>query len=687
MAQEFKTVDVLRLEVAYDPGWPVNLAVNPGGDLGVGAWGWIPAGAGSLKASDVLGPVVLRYSTGGEGSEPDFFYTEPMQVLAGQYAAASWNLQNISSSTYYRASLEWLDSSLTVLSASTPTGYLSAETVTTYGSHLAPAGTTAFRLRFDISTNTGTPLPSGRVFDVNEVVAAVADTAGELADLSDLDPVPYVDVLGPTHDIKVTREALNTGTLTATILDASLDPSTADTIRPGRHCRLVGLFGDGSWRPFFTGKVASANVTYEYKRSGVPDPKRARIELTAVDNLATLANTKRTEGVATIDELPHVLQGCGVPWNCNGNVNNFTPTAIVALNENASAVDQVAITRDTNLGYAWVDHAGVFQVHDADDMSPIWLTVGPGDYTDLDLSYNTEDCVNEVNLTFLRHNPSTGETEEVAYGPYRDEASIATWGVRSATYTVQGIAEETADLADYADAILTANSTPAVRVNSITRTLTTDTHVASATNSSYWDLYGGLGVVVGEEDPVHLRITAIEHTITPEKWLVRYSLTQPTTVAAPTFTPSPQTGAGGKTIGQLLRPVGEVTMWFGASADVPAGWLLCDGSAFSGTDYPDLEDLLGGTTLPNFTDRFPIGAGTKALGTSGGNNTVTLTQGNLPSVPIRHTSNTEQTGAGIRVTNIGDLTGGGGSAATLGSSNPVNVLNPWRALWFIIRAR
>ncbi len=29
------------------------------------------------------------------------------------------------------------------------------------------------------------------------------------------------------------------------------------------------------------------------------------------------------------------------------------------------------------------------------------------------------------------------------------------------------------------------------------------------------------------------------------------------------------------------------------------GWLLCDGSSFSGTTYPDLNTFLGGTTLPD----------------------------------------------------------------------------------------
>jgi len=39
-------------------------------------------------------------------------------------------------------------------------------------------------------------------------------------------------------------------------------------------------------------------------------------------------------------------------------------------------------------------------------------------------------------------------------------------------------------------------------------------------------------------------------------------------------------------------------------------WLLCDGSTFSAADYPQLYNLLGGTTLPDFRELIPVGVGT-----------------------------------------------------------------------------
>jgi len=53
--------------------------------------------------------------------------------------------------------------------------------------------------------------------------------------------------------------------------------------------------------------------------------------------------------------------------------------------------------------------------------------------------------------------------------------------------------------------------------------------------------------------------------------------------------------------------IGEVRASIGQPDN---NWLLCDGSTFSATDYPQLYTLLGGTTLPDFRELIPIGVGT-----------------------------------------------------------------------------
>lgn len=56
-----------------------------------------------------------------------------------------------------------------------------------------------------------------------------------------------------------------------------------------------------------------------------------------------------------------------------------------------------------------------------------------------------------------------------------------------------------------------------------------------------------------------------------------------------------------------IAPVGFlIPMWNTVSDD---SLLLCDGSTFSSSEYPELYSILGRTTLPDFTDRTVKGAG------------------------------------------------------------------------------
>ena len=102
-------------------------------------------------------------------------------------------------------------------------------------------------------------------------------------------------------------------------------------------------------------------------------------------------------------------------------------------------------------------------------------------------------------------------------------------------------------------------------------------------------------------------------------------------ISSPTFTgaPAAPTASSGTSTTQiattafamgaaaLVSPSGEIKMWPTASA--PTGFLLCDGSTVSRTLYSDLFTVIGTTfgsgdgsttfTLPNFENRFPVGAG------------------------------------------------------------------------------
>ena len=118
-----------------------------------------------------------------------------------------------------------------------------------------------------------------------------------------------------------------------------------------------------------------------------------------------------------------------------------------------------------------------------------------------------------------------------------------------------------------------------------------------------------------------------------------------------------------KEVTVTVQPAGIVS--FTGSADIPTGWLLCDGSYVDEAEYPELFEAIGwnfqsnpptGTfRLPDLRSRMPLGAGQGAylsewfLGTMAGGETITLTEQNLPahSHAIGLGTATSQAGTGV----------------------------------------
>jgi hypothetical protein len=82
-------------------------------------------------------------------------------------------------------------------------------------------------------------------------------------------------------------------------------------------------------------------------------------------------------------------------------------------------------------------------------------------------------------------------------------------------------------------------------------------------------------------------------------------------------------GGGGKPLkltgGQEIRsvgvPVGVIMPWLHGTA--PPGWLLCDGSAFSATAYPELAAMITTGKVPDLRGAYLRGAGLNGNGTWG----------------------------------------------------------------------
>lgn len=129
--------------------------------------------------------------------------------------------------------------------------------------------------------------------------------------------------------------------------------------------------------------------------------------------------------------------------------------------------------------------------------------------------------------------------------------------------------------------------------------------------------------------------------------------------------------------------IGEIKPW--ALSTIPSGFVLCDGTIYNFTDYPDAGPLFGslyggdGTTTFGVPDLRGITlrgtSGTLSLGQTGGSDSLTLSQAQLPAHTHPLQAGTTSTngqvssatvtagGTGYTTATVA-LSGGGGSGAT-----------------------
>lgn len=510
------------------------------------------------------------------------------------------------------------------------------------------------------------------------------------------EPFDWQNILGPTNSISVGRKEMDVGITSVVVYDAILDPAYANPIlKPGKKVRLRAYSEiDDEWGSVYEGTIKNALATYDKRREG---NKSVQITVTTNDNITLLANQSENRVVADTDDLPFLLEGKGVPWSINGSGNQVTSATVVAYNE-ASVLSQVAVTRDSNLAFAWVDRANVLNVFDEINMpvgtqpeingtfdvdvsgwsatngtltrdtsiyqtapasmrvtataagdvvvttptgtngfrigsnqevslsygvragttsrsvtrtykfydasgagiatssagasdSTSWqqrfstssregaayvaveftivgaaageshyfdditLTIEPTvtftdvgpmsddvvSYSDIDTSYNTDDFINQVTVKFLQYDIGTGQTQEIAYGPYVDQDSINDVGAFAAEFTIAAAVEDPVAIAAYAQSILDANSQPVIKVNSLTMPVRNATEIHHAMNI---DLYSLVKVVHDDKIDGFYRVTGIEHNINPDLWTVTYTFADTGSVAMPTVTPSPTAFTG-----------------------------------------------------------------------------------------------------------------------------------------------
>ncbi|GAA5154812.1 hypothetical protein GCM10023340_38950 [Nocardioides marinquilinus] len=655
--QEFTTTDVLRLRALQPwPGMP-NLITNPSGAGGRSGWG--------LNSGYQITVVPQGFRLLRGGATPATY--GPIKLAPGVDTRVRAQIRRTGSSTAGAAlkfTLRFRRTNGTSVTSADSSTTTAANGVATLAVD-APAD--AVSVSIAVAT-AGVTL--GQALVIRDLVL-IAGAAGEVNASTLTAERTVVDVLAPSHDLTIERDELQLSTLSGTVLAASLDPAANTTLRKGTPIDAQVLVA-GAWESIFRGTVQTARTTYDLLARNVADEKRTRIAFTAVDNLTTLATTSRPDGVATIAQLPAVLAGTGVPWNCNGSTDALdpdVPVTYVSKVEQATAVDQVAITRDSVLGYAWVDRKGVLQAWDRDLISNAVVDVLSEDVyasNGIDLDFDPARLINAVTIKRLTVG-TDGNTEEVPYGPYNDLASQRRWNdIRPAEFTVHGLSD--AQIADYAAEILAANSTPGVKVNSITLTLATTAQLGAHVLRDLYDLVTIVNTRAGIDEDA--RVVSVTHRITPTKWQLVLGFAADGSVAPPQVTPSP-TPRPPSTEG-----IGDVKPFYGTIAQAEAnnpGWIVMNGAAYDTTRFPKLlahlQTLVAAglhtdaTIRPNMTDRFPIGAGIKAVGSAGGSvNT------GPPSTTSRMTT------ASGTPDNVG------------GAGHTHDAVPPWRALYFLIRA-
>ena len=160
--------------------------------------------------------------------------------------------------------------------------------------------------------------------------------------------------------------------------------------------------------------------------------------------------------------------------------------------------------------------------------------------------------------------------------------------------------------------------------------------------------------------------------------------TAPTATTGTNTTQIATTAFVASTVGNVNSVItGSIQMWPTTSA--PSGYLLCNGNAVSRTSYAALFAVLGTTfgagdgsttfNLPNYTNNFPVGAGSSySLASTGGAASTTLSTTNLPS--HNHTLGAASVSGSVTINNT-DLshthtyTTYGSFAPQSGSSTPV----------------
>lgn len=371
----------------------------------------------------------------------------------------------------------------------------------------------------------------------------------------------FIDITGGYNRFELERDELDISTMNGIVVDPALSPARADSmILPGRLVRVSAMRPGVGWWKKFTGTLGPSSVEYE----PLEDEKRQKVKITvtATGRESALAQASRPAVALTAAALPALaLAQAGVPWDVDGSTG-ITPATSVATNDNATALDQIALTRDTVGGTAWVDPSGVIRFRTAlGAKSTGPNTMGPTDYSadGLKVSFSTDNLINSVQVIRLIR-ASDGSTEERQAGQtYENAASVRKWGRHSATLTIASTPGATTDAQTAANRILAGNAVPSLAIEEVA------VNSADDRDHAFHDLYDLITVTAETIDGTitkPLRVARIRDEFTTEKrpggqgrWRTTYGFKVAGVVASPAVQPPVSSiAAGGWTVFTKVSP-------------------------------------------------------------------------------------------------------------------------------------
>lgn len=447
-------------DLAADVVWWDSLLVEKGVTTGV----W----SETLQGTYSPGGRAIRATYASPATTSSYFYSPSFPVVPGYRVGLQFSIADSAAETYastaallpmtsylyYDSNGNPVGSPLTVGATTVPVDSPWRMTVDRQRSlaynadQTVPANAATARLRFrmvDAPRLGGAYTSLRRAVYISRVMLVIAPTLAAVNGVPFTDAAVWQNIAGSSIAVHISRggdidgvtDGIDAGTMTATILDAEVDPNNNPRIRPGRKLRLTmaNPNGDGTFLPIFTGSLTEVNVDYsDLKRAATPRPRVSIVGSDAVSDLRGVASPYNYSGTLG-QKVRALMASTTVAYSTDAGAVSTTKTS---RNDSATLWDQLLLARNSFVnGKVWVDQSGVLNAKVS--TSPYGASVltfsdlAGLSYSKIQTTFGSKNLVNSLTITRTNADEVDGEK---TYGPYLHGASIVAWKTVSAELDV-----------------------------------------------------------------------------------------------------------------------------------------------------------------------------------------------------------------------------------------------------------